>query len=253
MKNIINIFLLLIPLCQMYAQSIVKDIEGNTYKTVEIGNQEWMAENLKTTKYNDGSDISSFSYEKTAPTGQGVLGIGQFCWYLHDISYKDSLGALYNYFAIKDNGGKNICPTNWHVSNSDDWLELLKFINNDNQLNLENIPLKYSKSLSIKTFYFHNTAPFLKKDKIWGNYNINKYGFSVLPAPYLSLISDEENPFRRDDMVHTCFWSLDKSFKYDTLKEITQYGTVIIIGESDFVCFHRHFLDNMHSVRCVKD
>ena len=94
----------------------VKDIDGNSYKTVVIGNQLWMAENLKTTKFNDGTliliekDYNSW-INLTTPS---------YCWYNNDsLSYKNTYGALYNWFVTI--GNKNICPLGWHVPTENDW------------------------------------------------------------------------------------------------------------------------------------
>ena len=71
----------------------LSDIEGNTYKTVKIGTQVWMAENLKTTILNDGTDIPLI----TDADSWGNLSTPGFCWYNNDgASFKDIYGALYN-------------------------------------------------------------------------------------------------------------------------------------------------------------
>ena len=91
----------------------VADNDGNTYNTVMIGTQVWMAENLKTTKY---SNITNDPIPNvTASIGVGswsVLTTGAYCWYANDIANKPTYGALYNWFAV--NTG-NLCPTGWHV------------------------------------------------------------------------------------------------------------------------------------------
>jgi len=87
--------------------STVKDIDGNVYHTVVIGNQTWMVENLKTTKYNDGTEIPLVTN-----TWQNLITPG-YCWYNNsDTFYKNTYGALYNWYAI--NTGK-LCPIGWHV------------------------------------------------------------------------------------------------------------------------------------------
>jgi uncharacterized protein (TIGR02145 family) len=93
----------------------VSDIDGNVYKTIQIGSQVWMAENLKTTRYNDGSQIPNI-------TGNSVwvgLTTGAYRWYNNDAStYKNKYGALYNHYAV--NTGK-LCPTGWHVPGDEEW------------------------------------------------------------------------------------------------------------------------------------
>ena len=99
----------------------VKDIDGNKYKIVKIGDQVWMAENLKTTTYNDGSAIANI----TGSTAWSELDSGAYCWQHNDISYKDEYGALYNWFAVST--GK-LCPTGWHVPSNTEWEELATFL-----------------------------------------------------------------------------------------------------------------------------
>lgn len=93
----------------------VIDTDGNIYSTVEIGSQVWMAKNLKTTKYNDGSDIPYV----TDQAEWGSLKTPAYCWYAnYDIQNKATYGALYNFYTV--NTGK-LCPTGWHVPTSYEW------------------------------------------------------------------------------------------------------------------------------------
>jgi len=89
-----------------------------TYKTVRIGSQVWMAENLKSTKFNDGTfipiviDDSIWSH----------LSSPAYCWYNNDeVNYKSTYGAMYNWYAVKT--GK-LCPLGWHVPSDEEWKEL---------------------------------------------------------------------------------------------------------------------------------
>ena len=98
---------------------IMVDVEGTFYQTVEIGDQVWMAENLRTRKYNDGSDIPLV----TDNTDWDNLTSPAYAWYSNDsATYADPYGALYNWYAVDpgSNGGKNICPTGWHVPTVDE-------------------------------------------------------------------------------------------------------------------------------------
>ena len=84
-------------------------MEGNIYNTVIIGTQLWMAENLKTTKYNDNTTIPLVDDN----TAWGALTTPGYCWYNNNaVSYKATYGALYNWFTVDaaSNGGKNIMP-----------------------------------------------------------------------------------------------------------------------------------------------
>jgi len=87
----------------------VTDVDGNVYKTVKIGTQVWMAENLKVTKFNDNSEIANVE-DNTLWSG---LTSAAYCWYNNDEEYfKPLYGALYNFYAAATT---NLCPTGWHV------------------------------------------------------------------------------------------------------------------------------------------
>jgi len=109
----------------------VKDINGNTYKTIKIGSQEWMAENLKTTRFNDGTSIhlitsnTEQSYQYMAP---------DYCWYDDSISNKAINGALYNWLAVET--GK-LCPVGWHVPSEDEWYTLSRYVDPQSQLDYD--------------------------------------------------------------------------------------------------------------------
>lgn len=100
----------------------IADIDGNTYNTIWIGSQKWMAENLKTTKYNDISSIPNILNNSE----WGELSTGAYCWYNNDhASYAHIYGALYNWFAIES--GK-LCPSGWHVPSDAEWTILTDYL-----------------------------------------------------------------------------------------------------------------------------
>lgn len=96
----------------------VSDNDGNSYKTIQIGTQTWMAENLKTTKYNDGTVIPFV----TDVTGWGALSAPGYCWYNN---YSISYGAMYNWYTV--NSGK-LCPMDWHVPSDVEWTALTDYL-----------------------------------------------------------------------------------------------------------------------------
>lgn len=106
---------------QEYDESTVTDIDGNSYRTVRIGNQWWMAENLKTTKYNVGTIIPRVEGYKA----WYELTNGAYCWYNDIIEYKEVYGHLYNWYVV--NTGK-LCPTGWHVPGYDEWTTLVSYL-----------------------------------------------------------------------------------------------------------------------------
>jgi len=99
----------------------VTDADGNLYHTVKIGTQLWMVENLKTTKYNDGTAIPNASTN----TAWSSLTTPGYSWYNNNIANKASYGGLYNWFAI--NTGK-LCPAGWHVPTDAEWTILTDYL-----------------------------------------------------------------------------------------------------------------------------
>lgn len=100
----------------------VSDIDGNIYETVLIGNQVWMAENLMTTRLNDGTEISLITDKpEWQKTDEPAL-----CWYNNESSvYQVQYGGLYNGFAAEN---EKICPAGWHVPARDELMQLVKFL-----------------------------------------------------------------------------------------------------------------------------
>jgi uncharacterized protein (TIGR02145 family) len=100
----------------------VTDIEGNVYKTIQIGTQTWMAENLKTTKYSNGDPITN----ETSPGDYNDATMGAYWWYNNDITNKATYGALYDWWAATD--GRKIAPAGWHVPTNDEWTTLMNYL-----------------------------------------------------------------------------------------------------------------------------
>ena len=97
------------------------DLDGNIYSVIAIGEQYWMGENLKTTKYNDGKPIPLV----TDDSKWASLSTAAYCWYNNDIKYKPIYGALYNWYAVKTN---NLCPVGWHVPTDEEWTVLTEYL-----------------------------------------------------------------------------------------------------------------------------
>ncbi len=93
----------------------ILDIDGNSYKTVQAGSQTWMAENLRTTRFSDGTDIPLITDNSEWIT----LTSPGYSWYYNDeTSFKQTYGGLYNWYAV--NSGK-LCPAGWHVPSVNEW------------------------------------------------------------------------------------------------------------------------------------
>jgi uncharacterized protein (TIGR02145 family) len=100
---------------------IITDLDGNVYNTLRIGTQIWMKENLKTTKYNDGTGIPLV----TDNTAWSNLTTPGYCWFNNDVGFKATYGALYNWYVVST--GK-LCPSGWHVPTDAEWTTLTTYL-----------------------------------------------------------------------------------------------------------------------------
>jgi uncharacterized protein (TIGR02145 family) len=156
-----------------YKKNILSDSDGNIYNTVKIGTQVWMAENLKTTKYSDGTTIPNVTVNATWET----LTTPAYCWYNNDIANKQGYGALYNWYTIdaSTNGNKKVCPTGWHVPSDDEWKTMESYLGM-NQTELNNTEWRgTTEGGKLKaTGVSHWTSP--------NTGATNETGFNALPA-----------------------------------------------------------------------
>ena len=104
------------------------DQEGNVYKTIVIGSQEWMAENLKTSIYRNGNPIATnltnAEWENTLNTQ-----IGAWAFPNNDIQFECPYGKLYNWYAVADQ--RNVCPSGWHVPTDGEWTTLTDYLDGE--------------------------------------------------------------------------------------------------------------------------
>jgi uncharacterized protein (TIGR02145 family) len=135
------------------------DIDNNHYTTVAIGSQVWMAENLKTTKLNDGTVIPSV----TDNTAWGSLSTPGYCWYNNDAVTNTTYGPLYNWFAVNT---AKLAPVGWHIPSNAEWTALTTFLGG------ENVAGGKLKETGISHWSTPNAGA------------TNAYGFSALPAGY---------------------------------------------------------------------
>jgi uncharacterized protein (TIGR02145 family) len=140
----------------------VIDFDGNVYNTVTIGTQVWMAENLKTTKYNDGTAIPNV----TGATAWCTHTTGAYCDYNNTQGNSNTYGKLYNYYTVVD--AHKLCPTGWHVPSDTEWTTLTDYLGGEN--------VAGGKLKEIGTT--HWTTPNSAAD--------NTTGFTALPGGYRS-------------------------------------------------------------------
>lgn len=107
------------------ADNVILDIDGNVYSYVQIGTQTWMASNLKTTRYRDGSPIPNV----TNSTAWSGLSSGAWANYDNNAAYDAIYGKLYNWYAVSDS--RNLCPLGWHVPSDAEWTVLSNFLGTD--------------------------------------------------------------------------------------------------------------------------
>ena len=206
----------------------VTDIDGNIYKIVTIGDQVWMAENLKVTHFRNGDPIPII----TDTTEWANLSNAACCSYANNDSLMEIYGLLYNWYAVADI--RNMAPTGWHVPTDEDWkqLELL--------LGMDTVEVNWSGKRGT------DQGGQLKETGLshWKDYNVgatNSTGFIALPGGY--------------------------RFFYGTFNNIGNLGTWWTATESDLPDAWSRILSNSYSgifradypknygfsVRCIKD
>jgi clan AA aspartic protease (TIGR02281 family) len=119
----IQSILTIVPSSGNFNGSILTDIDGNQYKTVRLGQQRWMADNLKTSRFANGEDIPFIK----ASNEWAAIDYSAYSYYELDPQYQRSYGNLYNWYAIVDQRG--ICPFGWHIPSLSEVRELEAYMN----------------------------------------------------------------------------------------------------------------------------
>ena len=197
------------------------DAEGNSYKTVVIGDQEWMAENLKTDLYCNGDSIHYQDPDIRVKT------------YDNDPANEEIFGKLYNYQAVLDTSG--LCPCGWHVPTELEYAVLIDYLGGY---------FEAMKKMKASGSIEHGTGLWTNPENNYVLSGTNSSGFSALPAG-----TGHTYEFNRKDSM-TSFWSLPTDGS-----DAIQYGINIGIP---YVEKQRYTLPNLKtgyylSVRCMKD
>jgi uncharacterized protein (TIGR02145 family) len=191
----------------------VTDIDGNIYKTILIGTQTWMAENLKTTKFNDRTVIS-FINNGTAWQSLSTPG---YTWYNYDsVAY----GALYNWYAVSTG---RLCPTGWHVPGDAEWTTLTGYLGG------ENVTGGKLKEPGVTHWFSPNAGA------------TNESGFTALPGGYRSNYGTFTS-IRRTGF----WWSSTEASSFDAYCRSMDYTYASIDRSSSNKV-------NGFSIRCIKD
>ena len=179
--------------------TMLSDIEGNTYRTVTIGSQVWMAENLRSTRFNDNTDIPNIEEDAewistTSPA---------WCWMLNDIRYKETFGALYNWYAV--NSGK-LCPSGWHIPSDEEYKTLELFLG---------MPVD---QVGLWDWRGTDQGTQMKSTTGWadGENGTNSSGFSALPGGYRYGATGAFNALG----VLTYWWSSEYSDIYAVYRRV---------------------------------
>jgi uncharacterized protein (TIGR02145 family) len=210
----------------------VTDIDGNSYKTIKIGNQWWMAENLKVTHFNNGDSIPNI----VDPILWSMTSrVGVYCNYWNSLDNVDTYGLLYNWSAVNDSRG--IGPSGWHVPSDAEWKVLEIYVG-----------LSQSET-DIVGYRGSNEGRKLKEKgyKFWCFFldttSTNESGFSALPGGY----RDGNGKFHNMGTVGY-FWSSSKS---DTA--CAWYRMLSCMdGRIYRDCSYRDYQEGF-SIRCVRN
>ncbi len=206
------------------ANETVTDIDGNTYATIKIGNQVWMAANLKTTRFRTGIPLLNKVQDSGWTAGATGLTEAAYCWYNNNQA--SSIGALYNFYAAAD---PNIAPVGWHIPTAAEFNELVTFLG----------------GASVAGGKMKSTSSIWQAPNTGAN---NSSGFSALPAGDRS-----DNPTGAGTFVDfgtdAIFWTRDQTTVNTQLVGIIKYVShnITSVGE-DYVYKSYGF-----SIRCVKD
>lgn len=219
--------------------STITDVDGNTYNTVLIGEQCWMKENLKTTKYADNTPIENGN----------TPSIDVAYWYYPDSveTNKATYGLLYNWKAVMGNataseanpsGVQGICPTGWHVPSDAEWIQLTEYVSSESSYCCDGNASNIAKALaSTELWNIHWTSCTVGKTPS----DNNATGFSALPAGQYSY-----NGNYNSLGTYANFWSTTGAIYNNVYYFYLSYHTTSV---------SRTFESRMcgFSVRCVRD
>ncbi|MCG8578918.1 MAG: fibrobacter succinogenes major paralogous domain-containing protein, partial [Bacteroidales bacterium] len=216
----------------------VTDVEGNKYHTVQIGEQVWMAENLKVTKLNDGTELVFNEFTKPTPSYD-------YTFYYDDERYKDAVGAIYDWKAVES---EKLCPSGWHIPSDEEWKILTEFLVKNGycgaiEYNEEGLP-NINKAISSSTWLQLETMDEYAPANTKFTELINKSGFTAVPVLAHTEIIDGDRI-----MVENTEWWSSTPWAHKHSTNITRE----IYGWSGFLKERVTDSIGKSSVRCIKD
>lgn len=217
---------------------IMRDIDGNIYKTVTIGRQTWMAENLKVSKLKDGTPIELAYGSAWGPkTNPDVTP--KYCFYNPNA---ENYGALYNWYAVDT---RKLCPTGWHVPSDKEWATLLEFLlaNGFSWAPSPTLKLnRLAKALSSTTGWEYINYTGSVGDPGYPEYR-NKSGFTGLPGGKINVTGSAIGLAQ-----YAWLWTSTESVD----NKMNAWFMVISYNGSDISTYTDQKYVG-HSVRCLKD
>jgi len=224
----------LITVALKYIASGVKDVDGNTYKVVLIGDKLWMAENLKTTKLNDGTPITNV----TDASAWSIADYPAYCYYNNSNANKDTYGALYNYYAFNEH---KLCPVGWYIPGDSEWNELQNYlISNGYNYDGSTSGNKIAKSLASTDSWTVSSVVGTPGNTDYPDKR-NATGFTAVPAGYRTFAGVFVN-IGNSALFWSSAWASNDYY----------YTRVIYHNAVDFRKVGLG-VNNGLSVRCVKD
>jgi uncharacterized protein (TIGR02145 family) len=163
----------------------VTDIDGNVYQTVVIGNQQWMASNLKVTKYNNGdlipASLTNSAWAATEAGAYAVYPFGSVAGVDSEQQMIDAYGLLYNWYATVDTRG--LCPAGWRVPTDDDWTQFTNYlVNSFEEVTFGNLGLKLKSCRQVDSPLGECNTSEHPRWLYWDeNHGTDDFGFSAHP------------------------------------------------------------------------
>ncbi len=232
----------------------VTDVDGNVYNTVQIGQQCWMRENLRTKRYSDGTLVLAGTSASTT--------IGYWYYPMNYAEYEVTYGLLYNWPAVmhgasgsnaNPSGVQGICPDGWHVPSDAECTQLLDYVNSQSQNVCGGIDYQIGRSLAATVGW---DLSGLADTCTVGNPNLfanNTTGFGALPAGFYSVSSAPTVGSEFGGLGYvTFFWTSTGTYNSYGYYDIYYWG----LHSNYESVFHNDFVDadgEGQSVRCVKN
>jgi len=208
---------------------VCQDIDGNVYQTIQIGNQLWMAENLKVTHYNNGDLIPNIiEISEWANTN-----FGAYCDYDNNLFISGIYGKLYNWHAVES--GQGLCPDGWHVPSDMEWISLTEYLSPNEEETWGNSIAggKMKESGHDHWNYFSDTI---------SAEATNESGFTGLPGGYRYGVNGNYSNLGNTGY----FWTSSMQDYVSTWNREIGFSSSNVYRNSNYV-------QNGYSVRCLAD